>query len=459
MKTKMAEKLKRTAEIIIVVILLVFTASISYGEDDGTAASSDTAQASAFSPDAALFQIIVMTKEGTGTGWQPEFSPMHGFGFRMNSWNMMLHYNWFIRYLDTDVKDKGVMGARGISSPNWLMMMLYRDFKKTGKLMFRTMVSLDILTEGGSGYPNLFQSGETWNGKLITNRQHPHDLVSELSMGYSRSIGKNAGVFAYLAYPGEPALGPAAYLHRASCKENPKSPLGHHWLDSTHVTFGVMSFGFWLNPFKLDASIFNGLEPDENRYNFDKPEFNSYSMRLTVNPIKETSMQISYGYIKDGDRPGQEDKMSKVTASIIYSIPVYDYIDWDYVNWNITSAWGLNLHDENPANSFLFESDFQINGNSFYARLESVEKTPAELDIVNNDMEHKLYPVTAVTLGYAREVLDILEYAYSGVAFSVGAQATWHGFGKDLKPVYGDSPVSAEVYIKISPKLMKMEGH
>ena len=434
------------------VMLLLFF----FGEVSGLVMASDANESSDFSMDAALFQNTVMTKEGTGTGWQPELSPMHAFGYNLNSWNMMMHFNCFTRYLGTDIGGSGNMGANGFSYPNWLMLMAYKDFKTDGKIMFRTMLSLDRLTDGGNGYPNMFQSGETWQGELITNRQHPHDLVSELSAGYSRSFGVNTGAFSYIAYPGEPALGPVAYMHRASARNISSAPLTHHWLDSTHISFGVMTLGFWLNPFKFDASVFNGNEPDENRYEFDNHELNSASMRITTNPTKETSMQVSYASINAED---QSDKMSKVTASIMQSIPIYDYIDWDNVNWDITGAWGLNTRSAGPTNALLFESNFQANKNSMYLRLEMVEKTPEELAILNNGIYDQNYSVTAVTIGFARDIAGILEHAYSGIMFSLGAQATLHSFSNDLKPLYGDSPVSAEVYLKISPKLMQMKGH
>src|SRR5205823_1974820 len=150
--------------------------------------------------------------------------------------------------------------------------------------------SLDPLTIGGSGYPLLFQTGESWQGKPLVDYQHPHDLFSELSVTYSHAINKNSNIFAYLGFPGEPALGPTAFMHRPSSFSNPDAPIGHHWQDATHITFGVGTLGFVYNDFKLDASIFTGREPDENRYDFDTPRFDSFSGRLTFNPCRELSM-------------------------------------------------------------------------------------------------------------------------------------------------------------------------
>jgi hypothetical protein len=38
---------------------------------------------------------------------------------------------------------------------------------------------------------------------------------------------------------GEPALGPISFMHRPSAEALVLTPLGHHTLDSTHISFGV----------------------------------------------------------------------------------------------------------------------------------------------------------------------------------------------------------------------------
>src|SRR2546430_14702294 len=73
----------------------------------------------------------------------------------------------------------------------------------------------------------LLQVAEPYQGATVTDRQHPHDLVSELAVVYERPVGA-AGLSLYLAPVGEPGLGPVAYMHRPSAAYDPVAPLGHH---------------------------------------------------------------------------------------------------------------------------------------------------------------------------------------------------------------------------------------
>src|SRR5579875_1729484 len=151
---------------------------------------------------------LPMGRNGSGTGWLPDASPMYGYMFHTPQWMYMLHYNLFVRYNNQDVANKGSRGAHKIDAPDWLMFMGQRQAGSNGLFHFSTMFSLDAPIGGGAGYPLLFQSGEAYKGKPIVDRQHPHDLFSELSASYAQALSPKADVFAYIGYPGEPALGP-----------------------------------------------------------------------------------------------------------------------------------------------------------------------------------------------------------------------------------------------------------
>ena len=84
-------------------------------------------------------------------------------------------------------------------------------------------------------------------------------------------------------------------MHRASAMDNPEAPIAHHWLDSTHITFGVFTGGVVLGDVKLEASIFNGREPDEDRYDIETHSLDSWSVRASWNPAPNWSGQVSYG--------------------------------------------------------------------------------------------------------------------------------------------------------------------
>ena len=229
---------------------------------------------------------LPMNRNGSGTGWLPDASPMYGNMYHSKKWMYMLHYNLFLRYTAQDFSNKGSRGGDAFDAPNWLMFMGQRKVDSKGLFHFSSMFSLDPVTEGGDGYPLLFQSGEAYKGKPLVDRQHPHDLFSELSVSYAHAFSKNTDVFVYLAYPGEPALGAVAFMHRPSALYNPDAPLSHHWVDATHITFGVATLGIRLGQFKIEGSSFTGREPNEKRFDFDKPRFDSWSGRLSYNPSK-----------------------------------------------------------------------------------------------------------------------------------------------------------------------------
>src|SRR5688572_14415223 len=126
----------------------------------------------------------------------------------------------------------GPRGGQDFGSQNWWMGMLSRP-ASGGTLQFNLMLSLDPLTLGNDGYREIFQVGETLNGLPLIDRQHPHDFLMQASVGWRKPIGDYALTLAG-GPVGDPALGPVAFMHRASAFENPTSPLGHHTFDSSH---------------------------------------------------------------------------------------------------------------------------------------------------------------------------------------------------------------------------------
>lgn len=179
---------------------------------------------------------LPMTRNGSGMAWLPDASPMYGYMIHTSKWMYMLHGNLFLRYNKQDIFKKGSRGGEKWDVPNWLMGMGQRRIGQNGLFRFSAMLSLDPLTVGGAGYPLLFQTGEAWQGKPLVDRQHPHDFFSELSVAYSHALSPKADIFIYLGYPGEPALGSVAFMHRPSAMYNPDAPLTHHWNDAGRLT-------------------------------------------------------------------------------------------------------------------------------------------------------------------------------------------------------------------------------
>ena len=138
-----------------------------------------------------------------------------------------------------------------------------------------------------------------------------------LSATYRQQVGARSAYWIQLAPVGEPALGPTAFMHRASAGENPTAPLGHHWEDSTHIAADVITVGYGWRSLSIEGSVFHGAEPDEERWGIDSGRLDSASGRLWLRPGGGWSGQVSYGFLKNPEiqHPGD---VRRLTASIDY---------------------------------------------------------------------------------------------------------------------------------------------
>jgi hypothetical protein len=390
---------------------------------------------------------LPMSRNGSGTGWLPDVSPMYGYMVHKNGWMFMFHGDIFPRFNQADIFNDGKRGAAKWDAPNMLMAMGQRKTGSNGLFHFNIMLSADAPIAGGSGYPLLFQSGESWKGKSLVDRQHPHDLFSELSVSYAYALSKKTDLYLYLGYPGEPALGPVTFMHRPSGMFMADAPIGHHWEDATHISFGVATLGFRFDKFKLEGSSFTGREPDEDRYNFDKPLFDSWSGRLSFNPNENWSLQVSHGFIKSPEalHPGEDVNRTTASATFVYPFSFRKYIA-------ATALWGQNkISGENASNSTLLEATFKSDRLVLYTRYEWVQKSVEELDLnplIYGDHEH-LFPVQAVSLGAGYDLFSIGNLIIAG-----GGQLSLYKTNHTLSALYGNTPLSGQVYLHIYPGRM-----
>jgi len=387
-----------------------------------------------------------MSREGSGTSWLPDSSPMYGRMFMFDDNMLMLHGAIFPRYTNVSTR----RGDDRIDAPNWIMAMYSHPLGDSAQIGARLMMSLDPLTEGGRGYPLLFQSGESWHGEPLHDRQHPHDRFDELSLSLSQKFDHDFSAYIYFGYPGEPALGPPAFMHRPSAMDDPDAPIGHHWQDSTHITFGVATLGAQWRNVKLEGSIFTGREPDEDRYDFDRPRFDSYSGRLSWNPTQNLALQVSYGYIKSPEELHPETKIHRTTASAIYNLPL-----GPDTNWSNTFVWGQNnATEEGKTQSFLIESNYQRGRDTVYFRWERVQKSGHELVLKPFD-ESEIFPVGGYSLGYVRDLSH-----GNGIDIGLGTQFTINDRPDSLDRYYGDDlGYSFQFFLRIRPSLHSHGGH
>jgi hypothetical protein len=359
------------------------------------------------------------------------------------SWDMMLHGFAFGQYNDQG----GPRGQSQAGSLNWMMFMASHELFG-GRLQPRTMLSLDPWTVTPRGYPLLLQTGETYRGEPLHDRQHPHDFWMELGATYERAVTKQLGFQLYAAPSGEPALGPVAFMHRPSAMDNPTAPLGHHWQDATHVAFGVLTAGVFGHSWKLEGSLFNGREPDENRWNFDPIKFDSYSGRLTINPSANWSFETGYGYLKSPEAHDPTQSLHRITASAIYGRPLG--ADGE---WSTSLVYGANkmASRDGLSNSALVESEAILNPkNTLFGRMELLQKSAEELVLDVPPFSFapdREFNVGAMTIGYIREL-----GGFSGATLGLGASGTLNVVPSALRDVYGSrTPVGGLIFVRLRP--------
>lgn len=379
----------------------------------------------------AIFAGVSMSMDGSGTGWIPASSNTSMKMFHAAEWMVMTHGNIFLRY----THQGGPRGDAQFSFPNWYMVSAQREIAENQQLKFRTMLSLDRIFDGGNGYPLLLQSGESWNGIPLIDRQHPHDLLAELSVTHSIKFTPEFGSFLYIGYPGEPAIGPTAFMHRPASQFNPDAPIGHHWQDATHITFGVATAGFVLNSVKVEGSIFTGREPDENRFNFEQMLFDSYSGRITFNPTNDLSLQTSYGFVRNPE--GHGDDVYRFSGSLLYSTQFEDER-----SFHSSFVWGNNEDHHKFLNSYLFEFAYIVDRISFYGRHETIEKLRSDLGILLE--KEKIELLRQYTVGINYHLLDI-----DKTELRVGLQGTLSSVSTFLVQYYGKDPKSFQLTVQI----------
>ncbi len=341
----------------------------------------------------------------------------------------------------------GPRGDTEFKAPNWWMGMATRKIG-TSQLTLNGMLSLDPATAGKAGYADIFQVGEALNGRPLIDRQHPHDLFMQLAAIWRMPITSGTGFTLAGGPAGEPALGPVAFMHRASAAEYPFAPLSHHTFDSSHISYGVITAAVDHGPFVMEGSVFNGREPDENRRDFDFGRLDSVSGRLWYKPTDAWEFQISTGHLKHPEELEAGD-IQRTTASG----------SWMVRNGNdftaVTIGYGFNVTDDATRHAVFGEATRHVGQNSIFGRIEMVQ---VETDLLLNDAipltpdaAARRDTVGAFTMGGVRDLAE-----WRGFEAGLGAAVAFYAVPDALKVTHGAHPVSFQVYFRIRPPLGKM---
>lgn len=369
--------------------------------------------------------------EGSGTARLPGTEgAMPGLHHTSGDWMLMVHGYVTAQYTD-------VSGPRGDEKLYSTSMAMFSATRRTswGRMRFNSMLSLEPLMSE-YGYPSLFSTGETAGGMALVDRQHPHDLVMELAARIDVNVAAGTTAFLYAGPVGEPALGPSSFMHRASAADNPDPPIAHHWFDSTHITYGVVTTGLSSRLWQLEASAFRGEEPDEHRWDIEAPRLDSWSVRGTLNPGQRWAMQASYGELDEPEalHPGQDEH--RFTAST------------HYTNGPVSAMVAYSAKDREPGSTlraWIAEASWKLTRHdSLFGRVENVEN--AELFPDHDDPLHDVaFRVTRLQLGYARHIP-----VTSTFNLTLGASGAVYAKPGALDAAYGEDPFGYTVFARFS---------
>lgn len=325
-------------------------------------------------------------------------------------------------------------------SQNWFMLSGERPVG-AGQLMFHGMASLEPFTLERLGSHQLFQTGESYYGSPLIDRQHPHDLVMGLGAMYRLTHGRFAYTFE-ASLVGSPALGPPPFMHRESGRDQPTAPLTHHYLDSTHITPGVVTAGVGFGGLTLEASAFRGEEPNDNRLNIDRPRLDSWSARARWRR-GGWDAQVSGAYLTKPEWFEPYD-VQKVTASVGYAGAIRSRPLAALV------GWGENREVHGILDGYLFEWKWGVTSRgSIYGRAESAAKNL--LDLGGPDPPgfiefHRISHVAALTGGY---LFEIAQSTRGRVA--IGGDVSFYHVPENMIDYYGTSPHSFHVFLSWRP--------
>jgi hypothetical protein len=342
----------------------------------------------------------------------------------------------------------GPRGGDEFVVPNWWMGVWMRE-RGDQQFNLNAMLSFDAATVGKSGYGELFQVGEALDGKPLIDRQHPHDFLMQLGGSWRKPLSDTTSLVVAGALAGEPTLGPVAFMHRPSAAGLILAPLGHHTFDSTHISFGVVTGSVELSRWTVEGSVFNGREPDEDRWNLDLNTLDSFAGRIWFRPTDEWAVQVSSGRLHEPEElvPGN---IVRTTVSASWFRQREQRFDALTFGYGVNSAFGhgTNAAHGEQRHGVFAEFTTERGRNSFSARVERQDVEAVEL--LTGEIPEEGHgiagPVTvsAGTFGANRRL-----FAWRGFEGALGAQVVFYDAPEVLKASYGDYPVSFQAFFRL----------
>ncbi len=396
---------------------------------------------------------LTPTRDASGTAWLPEATPMYGLHRPWRGWDLRLDGVLFAQYLyePGDRHRTGGSASHQVAGTNWGMAVARRAAGR-GRFGVRTMLSAEPWTIDGCGTLSYLSTGEVCEHDTIHDRQQPHDAVMELAADYEHPLAGGWRWQVYAGLAGEPALGPPGYPHRASAMGNPMAPAAHHWLDSSHITFGVVTAGVHNQRWKAEVSAFNGRAPDEGRAGIDLGALDSYAARVSFLPTARLALQVSAGRLHDARLEFLERAprpVTRMTMSAIYHRPL-----GSTGIWATTVAAGLTRAQETVAGvradlhapALMAESSLTLSGrHTVFGRAEVIGMPAHHLHAA--ELGDAIVTVGKLQAGYLRHL-----GSWKGLVPGIGAAAAVSLLPASLAPRYsGRAAPGVSVFVNLRP--------
>jgi hypothetical protein len=398
---------------------------------------------------------LALARAGSGTSWLPDSSQVPMFHAALGGWSVMVHGAVFAQY-DTQ---STIHGGRQFGIADWEMATALHPLG-AGVVGAALGTSLESLVDGPQGYPELLQTGGSYQDARIANRQHPHPALMQLAMTYDRMLVPGLALSTYAAPVGEPAIGPVAFTHRPSAADDPFAPLAHHWEDATHDEDGVLTAGLYTSRVKLEGSAFNARESasGDNLPEYAGARLDSYSGRLSVAASDRVMLSAWSAYMFDHDPLDPGTGMQRYGASVLTALRGVGG-----GNWSTALVWGLDVHhhgarehvhDPNAVvpphhlgTSGLLETTLELGPRTaVFGRAEQVQKTADDLGFLGGDLGQS-FTIRELSFGVARDLITS-ERGRIGV----GVRGMMARVPESLRIAYGTrTPSGGAVYLSLMP--------
>jgi hypothetical protein len=397
---------------------------------------------------ALLIALSLLAPPLRAQGHEMATMPTHG------AWRFSAHGSASLLHVDEGTK----RGDTQLAVADWEMFMAMRPLRG-GTLRLQAMTSATQFVMGGKGAPQLLQTGGTYRHAWVHDRMHPPTAIMGLDANYDYPISSTYAMTGYLGAVGQPALGPVPYMHRKSAENDPFSPLGHHWQDATHQSFGVVTLGVTLNRIKIEGSAFNAREADETHpvVDYRGAKLDSYAGRLTWAINASFTATGWTGFLNEPHRLDPTTRMHRMGASLTANVEGIAE-----GRWTTTAIWGMNVHHHgagshlllhaapgasphHESRSALLETNLEIGERTaVFARVETVEKNGEELGFLGGDLT-VLYPIQSAVLGATRTFATVW-----GIDIGAGARGEMNFVPKDLRATYDTRrPSGATVFMRL----------